>query len=262
MTKGGSREGAGRKSGWASGAGNSETTPIRVPKRIKRRVDDFAHDLDAETASQGRTSDGRFAAKSDEHRQVRSIRLTDTTWEILGDLAGDLTRADLLEELGGLMKPGSPFLSGRIERSLWNAVDERAKAEGKTRTAIMVAAVSAYLGIPEEKSPEDQRVQSLEDKIAEIQKAFAALEEKMNQPQPAQIEQAPVESQVQLLENDIAELRKAFASLEEKMSQIQATPERPPVEPIKEKKADGLDFSSFFTEEKVSQHYGNGKKKK
>ena len=31
---------------------------------------------------------------------------------------------------------------------------------------------------------------------------------------------------------------------------------------IKEKKADGLDFSSFFTEEKVSQHYGNGKKKK
>jgi predicted DNA-binding ribbon-helix-helix protein len=50
---------------------------------------------------QGRTEGGRFASKSDEPRHVRSIRLTDSTWEALGAIAiqRGLTRADLLEEL-------------------------------------------------------------------------------------------------------------------------------------------------------------------
>jgi Tfp pilus assembly protein PilO len=93
----------------------------------------------------------------------------------------------------------------------------------------MVAAVSLYLGIPPEelpeKSPDNQRVQSLEEKMAEMEKAFAALEEKMNQMQVTPVEELPAE-------------------------------------PAKEKKTDGLDFSSFFTQEKVDEHYGNGKGKK
>lgn len=50
---------------------------------------------------QGRTDDGKFAPKSEEHRRVRSIRLTDSTWEVLGAIAQQrgITRADLLEEL-------------------------------------------------------------------------------------------------------------------------------------------------------------------
>jgi predicted DNA-binding ribbon-helix-helix protein len=49
---------------------------------------------------QGRRNDGRFAAKSEEVRQVRSIRLTDEAWENLGKLAESrsITRADLMEE--------------------------------------------------------------------------------------------------------------------------------------------------------------------
>lgn len=49
---------------------------------------------------QGRDEAGHFAAKSDEIRNVRSLRLTDTTWEILGKLANErcITRADLLED--------------------------------------------------------------------------------------------------------------------------------------------------------------------
>jgi len=52
-------------------------------------------------AEQGRTEGGKFALKSNEHRQVRSIRLTDSTWEALGVIATQrgITRADLLEEL-------------------------------------------------------------------------------------------------------------------------------------------------------------------
>jgi hypothetical protein len=52
-------------------------------------------------AEQGRTGSGKFAQKSDELRHVRSIRLTDSTWEALGAIATQrsITRADLLEQL-------------------------------------------------------------------------------------------------------------------------------------------------------------------
>lgn len=49
---------------------------------------------------QERNKSGKFLPKSEEMRKVRSIRLTDSTWEKLGDLANErsITRADLLEE--------------------------------------------------------------------------------------------------------------------------------------------------------------------
>jgi predicted DNA-binding ribbon-helix-helix protein len=48
---------------------------------------------------QGRNKLGKFSPKSDENRHVRSIRLTDVTWNALGELAGKrgITRADLIE---------------------------------------------------------------------------------------------------------------------------------------------------------------------
>ena len=47
MTRGGKRENAGRPSSWASGCTRDDTTPIRVPKYLKDKVDDYAHRLDA-----------------------------------------------------------------------------------------------------------------------------------------------------------------------------------------------------------------------
>ncbi len=48
-----------------------------------------------------RDAQGKFALKNDEHRSVRSLRLTDTTWSELGVKAESLslTRADLLEQM-------------------------------------------------------------------------------------------------------------------------------------------------------------------
>lgn len=42
---------------------------------------------------------GRFEAKSEDERKVRSIRATDETWETFGEWASErsITRADLLE---------------------------------------------------------------------------------------------------------------------------------------------------------------------
>jgi len=49
---------------------------------------------------QGRNESGKFTSKSDERREVRAIRLTDSTWDTLGRLADErgITRADLIEE--------------------------------------------------------------------------------------------------------------------------------------------------------------------
>lgn len=50
---------------------------------------------------QDRSDGGKFAAKGDSIRAVRSIRLTDSTWHLLGDKADelDITKADYLEGL-------------------------------------------------------------------------------------------------------------------------------------------------------------------
>ena len=50
---------------------------------------------------QDRTEEGKFAPKSEEPRHVRSIRLTDTTWEKIGFAADKrrITWADLVEQM-------------------------------------------------------------------------------------------------------------------------------------------------------------------
>ena len=50
---------------------------------------------------QGRKEGGKFASKSVEPREVRSVRLTNSTWEKLGASADSqcITRADLIEHL-------------------------------------------------------------------------------------------------------------------------------------------------------------------
>ncbi len=50
---------------------------------------------------QDRTEGGQFAPKSEDYRHVRSIRLTDKTWEKIGCAAEakQVTRADLIEQM-------------------------------------------------------------------------------------------------------------------------------------------------------------------
>ena len=47
MPSGGRREGAGRKSGWASGCKKKDTQTMRIPKHILKEVHEVAHRLDA-----------------------------------------------------------------------------------------------------------------------------------------------------------------------------------------------------------------------
>jgi len=49
---------------------------------------------------QKRGEQGQFASKSDDYRQVKSLRLTEKTWKALGSVADSqsITRADLIEQ--------------------------------------------------------------------------------------------------------------------------------------------------------------------
>lgn len=98
-------------------------------------------------STQNRSEAGRFASKSAAPREVRSIRLTDTTWEKLGELAGlrCITRADLIEQLiesGALERPTSSGVSlqqvdSAIARTLSDpAVTRNGKDKGSVRRAL------------------------------------------------------------------------------------------------------------------------------
>ncbi len=106
-------------------------------------------------STQSRGERGRFAPKSDENREVRSLRLTDTTWEKLGELAASrsITRSDLIEEwvqAGGVEQPIAPHLD-QIDQAIAHiledpAVTRNGKDRGSARRAL--EALRAYLSSP------------------------------------------------------------------------------------------------------------------
>jgi hypothetical protein len=61
---------------------------------------------------QGRNQGGKFALKSDKPRSVRTMRLTDSAWAKLGEIAESrgITRADLIEE------QAESFVSGQVNQ--------------------------------------------------------------------------------------------------------------------------------------------------
>ncbi|MFL9458134.1 hypothetical protein AB0758_44815 [Tolypothrix bouteillei VB521301_2] len=69
---------------------------------------------------------GKFALKSDDYRQVRSLRLTDETWKALGMAAECLgmSRSDYLEQL--MRENASPSITRKkepIDRALATVVE-------------------------------------------------------------------------------------------------------------------------------------------
>lgn len=66
MNRGGVRQGAGRKSTWASGCGREDTIPIRVPKYIKDKIWNYAHKLDA-----GEDLESVVKSLNEENEQLR-----------------------------------------------------------------------------------------------------------------------------------------------------------------------------------------------
>ena len=73
-----------------------------------------------------RDAQGKFVLKNDEHRSVRSLRLTDKTWTALGEIAESLslTRADLLEQMFNSHdhpQPGNTRISQQLlPRNTWS----------------------------------------------------------------------------------------------------------------------------------------------
>lgn len=107
-------------------------------------------------STQSRGERGRFAPKSDENREVHSLRLTDTTWEKLGELAASrsITRSDLLEEwvqTGGVEQSITPHMDDQIDEAIAHILEDptvtrSGKDRGSARRAL--EALRAYLSSP------------------------------------------------------------------------------------------------------------------
>lgn len=106
--------------------------------------------------TQSRGERGRFAPKSQENREVRSLRLTNATWEKLGELAASrsITRSDLLEEsvqTAGVEQPIAPHLDDQIDQAIAHILeDPSVTRNGKDRESARRAleALRAYLSSP------------------------------------------------------------------------------------------------------------------
>lgn len=78
-----------------------------------------------------RDPQGKFALKNGEHRCVRSLRLTDSTWRALGEEAESLslTRADYLEQIFRTKPyslPGNTWEKKEVlPRNTWNRLDSQ-----------------------------------------------------------------------------------------------------------------------------------------
>jgi len=108
--------------------------------------------------TQDRTEGGQFAPKSEEYRQVRSIRLTDKTWEKVGQAAEvlQITKADLIEQMaedGIFDQPTAPI--NTINRSqlllavesVMNNPDVTRKGKDKGAVKRTLEALLSQLGL-------------------------------------------------------------------------------------------------------------------
>lgn len=79
---------------------------------------------------------GRFINKSDDYREVRSMRVTDEIWKKFGDMAlqRSITRADLLEEI--VKSNDSTIDNNQVINLLQEALSLKANAGGAIKKKI------------------------------------------------------------------------------------------------------------------------------
>lgn len=73
----------------------------------------------------------------------------------------------------------SPFFSGRIPQELMDRIEANMEMTGKSKTEILVSALSLYLGSPQSKEKSENDIEKLWSAIAKLQHDVAALKEKV-----------------------------------------------------------------------------------
>ena len=82
---------------------------------------------------------GQFSQKSNEPREVRSLRLTNSTWETLGEIAEetDVSRADVIEEFFKAEILNQNFSKTKIQQLVEEILnDPEVTRKGKDKSAI------------------------------------------------------------------------------------------------------------------------------
>lgn len=128
---------------------------------------------------------GQFAQIGSEERKVRSLRLTDSTWEALGQIAEEkeATRADLVEELAATYYTASDDSqpSNTWEKELEELREWKARAESRLRESDgwqeqLTQLQRANLRNSGEAEKAEERAQSAEARVKELEEMLKAIE--------------------------------------------------------------------------------------
>lgn len=128
---------------------------------------------------------GLFTRLGDEDRKVRSLRLTDTTWETLRQIAEskEATRADLIEELATTYYTASSNdqPSNTWEKELEELREWKARAESRLRESDgwqeqLSQLQRANLRNSGDAEKAQERAQSAEAKVKELEEKLKAVE--------------------------------------------------------------------------------------
>lgn len=79
----------------------------------------------------------------------------------------------------------SPFFSGRIPQSLWDAVESYRQQAGESKTDVLVKALSAYIGVPIEDQQTKELLEpgwrkNLETRIETLERLMAGMQQELN----------------------------------------------------------------------------------
>ncbi len=109
---------------------------------------------------------GKFVTKSGEHRAVRSLRLSDTTWSAMGEIAESrsLTKADLLEQM----------FKSKLDSQPGNTQEEIELSPGNTRIELEFLPSNTRVNIKQREDvvaqlrAENARLLNLVQKLSEV----------------------------------------------------------------------------------------------
>jgi regulator of replication initiation timing len=131
----------------------------------------------------------------------------------------------------------NPFLSGRVPPQLWDAVNDNAKNTNRTRTQVMIAAVTQYLNLP---TPD---VFDPHLKNAEIEEKILVIKEQL------EVKHQKLENQLEQLVEQNKQLSDRCDDLAKRLSDVESTKPKPSTASKNLFPVDGI----------WDKHYNNGK---
>jgi hypothetical protein len=163
----------------------------------------------------------------------------------------------------------SPFFSGRIPQSLFDAVEQHLQATGESKTTILKNALSAYLGLspePVATSTGSSRLEVLENRLAQVERILGGLQSQPNTPiaesvQPAESEEKDQPDNIDYTDNESQGSGNQTEKLDNSSdNRLDNTLENGKDSVITAENADNTGQPEFWTNNQINERLGVGRK--